>query len=117
MLAPELLLWMQICCGMYAVEPEFALAVAKVESGCKQQEFRVGRLGRSKFYGPMGIAGCYLKKWPIDNPWENVRVGVRALQGADKLRVLRRYNTTCTPQYVAAVMQNYRRFKREKICK
>lgn len=101
-----LLAWMKACCLTYGVEPEFAYAVAMVESrAAGGAEMRCGPLGRSgKYYGPFGIHRDFLKKWPIDHPFINVVVGVRALLGADKRRVLKRYNTEFNEEYFRAVM-------------
>jgi hypothetical protein len=116
MLAPALIAWMVLWSNVYGVEPEFALAVARVESGTSQHEFRIGKLGRGTYYGPMGIHKCFLNKWPIDDPWENIRVGVRALRGS-KMHALRRYNKSCNAAYTRAVLSTYSRYKRLGTCK
>jgi hypothetical protein len=110
-----LLAWLQACALTYGVEPEFAWAVARVESGVPGgAEIRCGPLGRSgKYYGPMGINRCFKAKWPIDNAFVNVEVGVKALRGADKRRVLQRYNAAFNEAYFRAVMAVYRQAKRE----
>ena len=110
-----LLAWLQACALTYGVEPEFAYAVARVESGVPGlAEIRCGPLGRSgKYYGPMGINRCFKEKWPIDDPYINVVVGVKALRGADKRRVLQRYNAAFNEAYYRAVMATYRQAKRE----
>ena len=110
-----LLAWFQACALTYGVEPEFAWAVARVESGAPGgAEIRCGPLGRSgKYYGPMGINRCFKAKWPIDNAFVNVEVGVKALRGADKRRVLQRYNAAFDEAYFRAVMAIYRQAKRE----
>jgi hypothetical protein len=108
-----LLAWMQACSLQYGVEPEFAWAVARVESGTKTESLRCGRLGRSRYYGPMGINRCFLNRWPIDDPYVNVEVGVKALRGADKRRVLKRYNAAFDEAYYRAVMALYRQAQRE----
>ena len=110
MLEPILYIWLVTCCNFYHVEPEFALAVARVESGTKTQEYRIGRLGKSDFYGPMGVKGCFLK---TGSPFEVIELGVRALRGKDKARVLRRYNPKLDRAYERAVMALYRQNKRE----
>ena len=111
MLDTLLLSWLLACCHTYGVEPEFALAVARVESGPKTQEYRVGRLGRSNFYGPMGVHRCFLK---TGSPYEVIDKGVRALRGKDKLKVLRRYNTQSSRAYEQAVMALYRQNRRQR---
>jgi hypothetical protein len=109
-----LLAWMRVCSLHYGVEPEFALAVARVESGVPGgPALRCGPLGRSgKYYGPFGLHRDFLRRWPIDNPFVNVEIGVKALRGQDKLRVLRRYNPTrLNRAYEQAVMRLYRQEK------
>ena len=106
-MTPALFFWLWCCCQSYGVEPEFALAVAHVESGTRTQEYRVGRLGHSRYYGPMGIDRDFLRKWRIDDPYENIRRGVPALRGRDKLPVLRRYNRESNRAYERAVMAKY----------
>ena len=98
-----LLAWFQTCGALYGVEPEFAWAVARVESGVPGgPEIRLGPLGRrGKYYGP------------IDDPYVNVEVGVKALRGADKRRVLQRYNAAFNEAYCRAVMSTYHQAKRE----
>jgi hypothetical protein len=109
-----LLAWMKACCLNYGVEPEFALAVARVESGTKTEMLRFGPMGKSgRYYGPFGIERSFLKKWPIDNPFVNIEVGVKALRGPDKRRVLRRYNATFNEAYFRAVMMACRKYKSE----
>ena len=110
-LAPALLLWLHICCGAYGVDPVFAEAVMRVESGTKTQAVRLGRLGKSPYYGPFGIHRDFLKKWPIDDPLVNVLVGVKALRGRDKLKVLRRYNSQAEQAYFRAVFAWERKLK------
>jgi hypothetical protein len=109
------LAWMMVCSLYYGVEPEFALAVARVESGTQAEWVRFGRLGRSPYYGPMGINKCFLNKWPIDNPYVNMEIGVKALRGPDKRRVLKRYNEKFDEGYFRAVMAAYQQHKRERI--
>lgn len=120
MIAPALMTWMILCCSAYGVEPEFALAVWKVESGNAQHEFRIGRLGRSKYWGPAGLnEQCFPKheRWRVAEPREHIRIAVAALRGRDKMSILKRYNREITTAYTAAVMANYRRYKRERTCR
>jgi hypothetical protein len=111
--AALLLAWIQTCSLYYGVEPEFAYAVARIESGTKTEALRCGSLGRSRYYGPMGINRCFLGKWPIDDPYVNVEIGVKALRGTDKRRVLKRYNAAFDEGYYRAVMATYRQAKQE----
>lgn len=112
--AALLLAWMQACSVTYGVEPEFAWAVARVESGTKTETLRCGPMGKSgRYYGPFGIERSFLRRWPIDDPFVNVAVGVKALRGADKRRVLKRYNAAFDEVYYRAVMGLYRQAKQE----
>jgi hypothetical protein len=112
-----LLAWLQACALTYGVEPEFAFAVARVESGLPGAAvIRCGPLGRSgKYYGPFGIHRDFRRRWPIDDPFVNVAVGVKALRGTDKRRVLQRYNAAFNEAYYRAVMRIYRQAQRERM--
>lgn len=93
------------------VEPAFALAVARVESGTASQQFRCGPIGKKgRFYGPFGIHRDYRQRWAIDRPEVNVQVGVRALRGQDKRAVLRRYNKSFNKEYWRAVCKLYHQY-------
>lgn len=114
-----LLAWLKACSAVYAVDPAFAQAVMIVESrppSGTEMEFRVGRLGKSKYYGPFGIHRDFLKVWPIDDPFVNVAVGVKALRGADKRRVLKRYNASFTESYYREVRRIERKLKEGSRC-
>jgi hypothetical protein len=88
--------------------------VARIESGTRTEYLRCGPLGRTgKYYGPFGIHRDFLKRWKVDNPYINVQVGVKALKGQDKRRVLRRYNDSFDEAYYRAVMAVYRQIKRD----
>jgi hypothetical protein len=109
-----LLAWLKACSAVYGVDPAFAQAVAIVESrpaGGAEMEFRVGRLGKSRYYGPFGIEKSFLKKWDIANPFVNVEVGVKALRGKNQMAVLRRYNPTATTAYIREVKRITRKLK------
>jgi len=88
------------------VDPEFARNVAKVESSCPKTgaQVRIGRLGKSKFYGPMGIHKDFKKKWDIENPVCNIVIGVKALRGRNKRKILKRYNPKADAAYFMAVL-------------
>ena len=95
----------------YQVDPYFCESVARVECGSKG--LRAGPLDKRKlYYGPFAIHKDFLKKWPIDDPQENIRRGVLALRGSDKNKILHRYNKTCDSAYIKAVMDKYRELKR-----
>lgn len=104
--------YIALCATKYGVDPAFATAVATVESRKDGHEFRIGRLGRSRYYGPMGINQSFLSKWPIDNLFTNIEVGVRALRGPQD-KVLRRYNAECNDQYRRAVRLAMRQYQKE----
>ena len=106
----HILFWLiTLFAQVHGVDPEFAKAVAIVESRLPgKATLRTGRLGRSKFFGPMGVHQCFLKKWPIDNPVWNIYVGVRALRGRPWRKVLHRYNPEATPAYIKAVRSVWR---------
>lgn len=109
MLAPELLAAVYLWCSVYKVEPPFALAVMKMESG-----FKCGPLGRhGTFIGPGGIHKQFRAKWAIDDPKENIRVTIAALEGRDKVRVLKRYNKTWwKDNYLRDTLSTYRQYAR-----
>jgi hypothetical protein len=110
-----LLAWIKACALTYGVDPEFAAAVAIVESRPTGggMEMRCGPLGRSgKYVGPMGLNRCFAGKYDIYSPWENIRVGVKALRG-NQMSALKRYNASCTPAYIREVFKIKRQLKRE----
>lgn len=102
----------------YDIAPAFAIAVAHVESRKGYQEFRVGQMGRSAYYGPMGINKCFRQQWRVDLPETNIAVGCYALRGVGnsvvKLkRRLMRYNTSFDLGYWKAVMKAVRKYRAE----
>ena len=111
--------WIGSIAQAYGVCPSFAQAVAVVESRPAGTEIalRVGPIGGGRFYGPFAIHKDYLKRWPIDVPWINCVVGVRALRGKDKKRVLQRYNRSWTPAYHAEVMRIKKQIERRGLPK
>jgi len=114
LLSALLLAWLTACAQVHGVDPAFAQAVMITESrpaGGADLEFRVGRLGGSKFYGPFGIHRDYKKHAAIDNSYVNILVAVGALRGKDQTQVLRRYNPTATPAYIRAVRRLTRKLK------
>lgn len=109
-----LIAWLRACSAVHGVDPCFAQAVMIVESrptGGAELEFRVGRLGKSKYWGPFGIHRDFLKRWPIDDPFVNVEVGVKALRGNDRRRVLKRYNASFNEAYYREVRRVERKLK------
>ena len=114
LLTALLLAWITACAQTHGVDPHFARAVAICESrpcGGGELEMRVGRLGKSRYYGPFGVANVYGADVNLLNPYINTLIGVAALRGRDKIRVLRRYNTTCTPAYISEVRRVERKLK------
>lgn len=101
----------KVCSAFYGVEPEFALAVAHIESRTSTEYVRQGQIGRVGYWAPFAIHPDYKKRWAVDYAPINVLVGVKALQGKDKLRVLKRYNREYTRSYGAEVMKAYRKHK------
>ena len=118
-MTPELVFILHTLCWGYKVEPNFALAVAHVESGDKHHEFRMGRLGHSPYYGPFGIHRDFLKRWRIDDPEINCLVGVRALRNTQTLeakkRRLKKYNTEFSEEYWKSVVAAYKKYKRKEV--
>ena len=108
----------RVYASFYGVEPEFALAVAHVESGTAAQEFRVGPLGKKGTYaGPFGLHRAYCReRFGIDplDPETNVAIGVRALRGADQRRVLQRYNRSFGEAYWRAVLAARAHYRRQE---
>lgn len=106
--------FIRTCALYYGVDPEFAQAVAIVESRPtgSGMEIRVGPLGkRGSFVGPMGIAKCFASKWDIYNPYVNVEVGVKALRGQNQVAVLKRYNKAFNQGYYREVCRVQRQLK------
>jgi len=110
-----LVAWITACAQVHGVDPHFARAVAIVESrapGGGELSMRCGPLGRSgKYHGPFAIHRDFLKRWPIDDPFVNVEVGVKALRGQDRRRVLKRYNSSFTEAYYREIRRIERRLK------
>jgi hypothetical protein len=104
--------WTLWYCHLYGVDPAFALAVAHVESRAPGQEFRTGLLG-GRWYGPFNVEKSYKAKWgDIDTIRGNTMAGVRALRGRGITEILRRYNSTCTGEYIQAVREATKKYHR-----
>lgn len=112
-LAPILLLWLQICCAAYGVEPEFALAVATLESRLQVD------LETPKYVGLFCLHKGYVREHfgltpqQAKEPLVNIAIGVRALRGRDKDKVLRRFNPEDRGPYRRKVLRYYRQLCRE----
>jgi hypothetical protein len=99
----------------YDVEPAAAMAVARIESGTRVQEFRTGFMGRT-YLGPFGIHKCFLKKWPVDQLECNIEVGVRAIARYKDLKVsLKKYNTAFNEGYWRAVTTARAQYRRSGV--
>lgn len=113
-LAPALLLWLQLCCGAYGVEPEFALAVATIESRL-QVDLETRRfvglfcLDKARVRERFGLTPREAK-----DPFVNIALGVASLQGRDKQKILRRFNPEdYRGVYQRQVLRYYRQLKRK----
>lgn len=100
------------------IEPAFAMAVAHIESRFGGKEFRVGLMGGSRYFGPMGIHRCFKKRWPIDQPETNIKVGCWALRGVGsnvsrQRSRLKRYNASFNCGYWRAVRGAVRKYREE----
>ena len=96
-------LWLhhvKVMSAKYGIDPNFALAVAEVESSNKEVRFRFGKMGKGTYYGPYGIHKCFLSKWAINDPLVNTEVGIRALaRYKDQRKSLKRYNASFNEGY------------------
>jgi len=100
----------------YGVDPYFALAVAEVESSCKGRRCRFGKMGKGTYYGPFGIHKCFLSKWPINDPFVNTEIGIRALSRyKDQRRSLKRYNAEFNESYYRSIKRIEARNRQRKV--
>jgi len=100
----------------YGVDPYFAASVAYIESG----GWKEGPLPGGKFIAPMGIHRCFRKKWNIDDPIKNIKVGTIALgkhkrKTGTRRKALAKYNTEITQAYTEEVMGLYRQIRRRRL--
>ena len=113
MIKAMIVAWTIHYAAQYGVDPAFALAVAHVESRSKNQEFRIGLLGK-KWYGPYNIHKDFIHRWPeITTIPGNCKVGVRALRGGSPRAVLKRYNKAFNNAYFCAVIKEARKYRKE----
>lgn len=99
------------------VEPAFLMSVACIESRKGNQEFRLGKMGKT-YYGPMGIHKCFLNRWAIDDWKINIEVGARALRGVEnneqlQKRRLKRYNVSFNNSYWKAICSMKYKYQKE----
>lgn len=103
-----LLAWMEVVSAHYGVDANFAKAVAITESrpkGGSEFEIRIGPMGKNgRYIGPMGISKCFAKKYDIYNVWENIRIGIKTLNGNER-KALKRYNASFNEAYYKEVMR------------
>jgi hypothetical protein len=112
------LTFVKLTCEEYNVDPAFALGLWQIESSLPGgPTIRLGRLGRTQYYGPGGLfRGCkILKGLDLDNPWVATWASVQALKGtgfneAAQKRRLRSYNAQWTPRYERDVMAAKRKW-------
>lgn len=103
-----LMLFLSMVCAVHGVPFQQALAVAHIESRNKYHAFRVGRLGKSKYFGPFGINGCFTG---ANDPETNIILGVSAIArltrkyGSFKAG-MKRYNAEFTESYWAAIKKS-----------
>ena len=104
----------KVMSAKYGVDPNFALAVAEVESSNKEVRFRFGKMGKGTYYGPFGIHKSFLSQWAINDPYINTEVGVRALaRYKDQRQSLRKYNASFNEAYYRRIKQLEARNRRE----
>jgi hypothetical protein len=99
------------------VDPAFFIAVMHIESRKGNQEFRVGKMGKT-YYGPCGIHKAFLSKWDIDDPKINIEVGARALRGVGyneqlQIKRLKRYNASFNIAYWKAIKSAKQKYSNE----
>jgi hypothetical protein len=99
------------------VDPYICLGVAGAESSTREVEFRFGKMGRSRYYGPFGIHKCFLDKWRIDDPYVNTEVGIRALarHKDDLRRSLKKYNAEFNEGYYKRVIFLAKKYRKERV--
>ena len=108
------LAFVKTCSAKYGIDPNFALAVAEVESSYKGERFRFGKMGKGTYYGPFGIHKCFLSKWEINDPYVNTEVGIRALSRyKDQKKSLKKYNASFNEAYYRRIKQLEARNRRE----
>lgn len=110
------LAFVKACSAKYGIDPNFALAVAEVESSYKGERFRFGKMGKGTYYGPFGIHKCFLSKWRIDDPYINTEVGIRALSRfKDQRKSLRKYNASFNEAYYQTIKRIEARNRKTKV--
>jgi hypothetical protein len=95
----------------YHVNPFLAAAVAWIEGNGWDGD----RIGRSPYWGPMGINECCpVPRQVLTDPVGNIQVGVKALRGECPEKVLKRYNAKWyKDHYIRDVMALKRQLERE----
>ena len=109
-----LMTWIIACAKLHGGQPDFALAVAHVESRSGKQEFRIGRVG--KFFLPFGIHKDYARKWPhldlwpVQVYWATKRLA--QFTGREK-EGLKKWNTEFNQAYWLAVKGAWEKYKKK----
>lgn len=95
----------------YNLDPNLCAALAKGESGTKEEEVRFCWVSNGKYHGPYNLARCFLKQWDITDWKVNTRVGIMTL--AHKIKkygslraALRKYNTGDSPAQFNSYFNN-----------
>jgi hypothetical protein len=113
---PGWLAHVKACAEKYGMDPYVCLGVAGAESSLGEVEFRFGKMGRSRYYGPMGINKCFLEKWNIADPYVNTEVGIRALaRYKDLRRSLKKYNAEFNEGYYKRVIYLTKKYRKERV--
>jgi hypothetical protein len=118
----EWLKWVEYCSNLYNVDKCIALALAETESSLGKTKYRFGWISRT-YCGPYGIHKCYGKKpyyWDIVDPYENTKIGIRALAHHIKKRgslkkALKVYNTHFNMRYYNRIMELAKINRKNKI--
>lgn len=100
----------------YQISPYLIQAVCAIESRYKQ----TARSGRGRCIGLMQLHKDTARKYGVDpfNPRENIMGGAAVLAkfmhryNGNILKVLRKYNITCTSAYVREVIKAYKQARR-----
>ena len=107
-----LLFYFHVLCWGWNAEPAFVRAVWAIES--PQQTW--GRIGRSPYYAPGGVKGCFLKDFTTE---EVMGLSIKALRDtgtdAKKIARLKRYNPNWREnRYLGDLMAAYRQNRRQR---
>lgn len=119
-----LLSYMAAVAQVNHIDPVKFRALCTVESRPTrggELEMRVGRLGKSPFYGPGGVnEQCFKDKDMVKNPYSNLffagqalaKHGARTSKGS-WVKALLAYNTEATPAYIWEVFRIAAKIRRQ----